>query len=165
VAYRALRRRVFVTEQDMFTGDDSDQVDADPRTVVLVARDLDGQVIGGVRLGPAGPGPDLGHWVGGRLVVEPAARRSTARVGPALVRAACACAEAAGVLRFEATVQQANEVLFARLGWEPVRRVTVAGRPHVLMRWPVRRIATLAAATKGPRTEKRRVGKECRSRW
>jgi AIR synthase-related protein len=92
----------------------------------------------------------MGHWLGGRLVVEPAARRTTARVGPALVRAACARAEAAGALRFEATVQQSNEVLFTRLGWQSVRPATVAGRPHVLMRWPVRRIAAQAASTKGP---------------
>jgi putative N-acetyltransferase (TIGR04045 family) len=149
-AYRELRRRVFVAEQGMFDRDDTDEHDGDPRTVVLVARDPAGQVVGGVRLGPAGPGPDIGHWLGGRLVVEPAARRTAARVGPALVRAACARAEAAGALRFEATVQQANEVLFTRLGWQSVRPATVAGRPHVLMRWPVRRIAGLAAATKGP---------------
>jgi AIR synthase-related protein len=54
------------------------------------------------------------------------------------------------VLRFEATVQVRNEVLFTRLGWQAVRPATVAGTPHVLMRWPIGRIAALAAATKGP---------------
>ena len=49
-------------------------------------------------LGPAIDGPDVGWWQGGRLV---AAARSGA--GAALVRAACARAEAAGALRFDAT--------------------------------------------------------------
>jgi AIR synthase-related protein len=71
-------------------------------------------------------------------------------VGAALVRAACARAEDEGVLRFEASVQARNEVFFARLGWRQVRRITVAGTPHVLMRWPIGRIAALAAAAKSP---------------
>ncbi|GII25123.1 MSMEG_0567/sll0787 family protein [Planosporangium mesophilum] len=145
-AYRALRTEVFVTEQGLFTRHDLDSYDADERTVVLVARDNRGEVIGGVRLHPAGDGPDLGWWRGGRLAVVPASR-GVAGVGPALVRAACAYAENAGVLRFEATVQLRNEPMFSRLGWTAVRTVTVAGVPHVLMRWPVGRIAA-AAATK-----------------
>ena len=153
-AYHALRARVFVAEQGLFEGDDLDDRDADPRTVVLVARDPGGTVIGGVRLGPAGGGPDIGWWYGSRLVVHPAARRVTAGtaegVGAALVRAACAHAEQAGALRFEATVQADNETFFRRLGWQRVRPVTVAGAPHVLMRWPIRRLATLASAAKSP---------------
>jgi AIR synthase-related protein len=54
------------------------------------------------------------------------------------------------VLRFEATVQARNEILFTRLGWRRVRPASVAGTPHVLMRWPIGRIAALAAATKAP---------------
>ncbi len=54
------------------------------------------------------------------------------------------------MLRFEASVQARNEVFFARLGWRRVRRITVAGTPHVLMRWPIGRIAALAAAAKSP---------------
>jgi len=148
-AYRALRTRVFVEEQGLFAGHDRDERDEDPRTVVLVARDRAGTVIGGVRLGPAGGGADLGWWTGSRLAVDRAARIARG-VGPALVRAACAFAENAGVLRFEATVQARNEILFTRLGWRPVRPVTVAGTPHVLMRWPIGRIAALAGATKSP---------------
>jgi putative N-acetyltransferase (TIGR04045 family) len=144
-AYRALRTRVFVHEQGLFTGHDLDEHDADPRTTVLVARGRDGAVIGGVRLAPAVE-PDLGWWFGSRLVVEPSRR---GHVGPALVRAACAYAENAGVLRFEATVQAQNEALFRRLGWESIRPVTVAGAPHMLMRRPIGRIAALARATKG----------------
>ncbi|UOE22121.1 GNAT family N-acetyltransferase [Thermobifida halotolerans] len=144
-AYRALRTEVFVHEQGLFTGHDLDAHDDDPRTIVLVARDREGAVLGGVRLGPADAGPDLGWWLGGRLVVAPSSR---GRIGPALVRAACAHAENAGVLRFEATVQARNERLFRRLGWDAVRPVTVADRPHVLMRWPIGRIAALAKTTK-----------------
>jgi AIR synthase-related protein len=64
------------------------------------------------------------------------------------VRAACARAEAEGALRFDATVQLGTQRFFQRLGWETVRPVTVANTPHVLMRWPIGRIAELAAATK-----------------
>jgi putative N-acetyltransferase (TIGR04045 family) len=147
-AYRELRARVFVSEQGLFDRSDTDDHDDDPRTVVLVARASDGTVIGGVRLGPAGPGPDIGWWYGGRLVVDPAARRG--RAGADLVRAACAHAEQAGALRFDATVQPAQERFFRRLGWHPVRPAIVAGRPHVLMRWPIGRLAGLAAQTKSP---------------
>jgi len=145
--YYALRRAVFVDEQGLFDHDDRDWHDDDPRAVVLLARDRDGALLGGVRLGPAVPGPDIGWWLGGRLAVD-GRHRTGPGVGAALVRAACAYAESAGALRFEATVQAANEAFFARLGWLRVRPVGVAGHPHVLMRWPIGRIAALAAATK-----------------
>ncbi|WP_405720067.1 GNAT family N-acetyltransferase [Streptomyces sp. NBC_01537] len=151
-AYHHLRREVFVHEQGLFHTHDTDDHDADPRTLVLVARDRTGTVIGGVRLGPADDGPDIGWWYGGRLAVAPAAR-GAGGVGAALVRAACARAEAEGVLRFEATVQARNEVLFRRLGWTAVRQTTVAGAPHTLMRHPIGRIdaqATAAKAALGP---------------
>nr|WP_256122602.1 MSMEG_0567/sll0787 family protein [Streptomyces sp. LUP47B] len=148
-AYRRLRRETFVHEQGLFAGHDLDDRDADPRTLVLVAKDHAGTVIGGVRLGPVADGPDIGWWAGGRLVVAPGARGPHG-IGAALVRAACARAETEGVLRFDATVQARNEVLFKRLGWRSVRGTTVAHTPHVLMRWPIGRIAALAAATKSP---------------
>jgi putative N-acetyltransferase (TIGR04045 family) len=144
-AYRALRTRAFVHEQGMFADHDRDDRDDDPRTVVLVALDGDGTVVGGVRLGPADDGPDIGWWLGGRLVVDHAAGRGT---GAALIRAACAHAENAGVLRFEATVQDRYGPLFGRLGWQTVAPATVRERPHLLVRWPIGRIAALVAATK-----------------
>ncbi len=146
--YHALRRAVFVAEQGLFERDDLDEHDLDDRTVVLLARDPDGTLLGGVRLGPATDGADIGWWNGGRLAVARAHRVSGHGVGAALVRAACAYAESAGVLRFEASVQARNERFFSRLGWQRVRAVQVAGQPHVLMRWPIGRIAALAAATK-----------------
>lgn len=150
-AYRLLRRRVFVEEQGLFEDDDLDFRDEDPRTVVLVARNPAGVVIGGVRLGPAGDGPDIGWWRGSRLVVDPGVRGAPG-VGPALVRAACAYAEAAGVLRFEADVQERAVGMFTRLGWRAVRPARVAGRPHRTMRWPIGRLAQAAAgkAVLGP---------------
>ncbi|MET3960676.1 putative N-acetyltransferase (TIGR04045 family) [Marmoricola sp. OAE513] len=150
-AYRALRRRVFVQEQGLFHRSDADDVDSDPRTRVLVVRAPDGTVLGGVRIHPttggAEIGRDIGWWRGSRLVVAPGAARGT---GSMLVRAACALAETAGALRFDATVQEQNEVLFTRLGW--VRRGTnlVQGVPHALMDYPIARVQRLADATKAP---------------
>ncbi|WP_406465103.1 GNAT family N-acetyltransferase [Streptomyces sp. NBC_01622] len=146
-AYGRLRTDTFVREQGLFTGDDLDDRDADTRTVVLVARAPDGTVIGGVRLGPVDDGPDLGWWQGGRLVVA-RKERGPHGIGAALVRAACARAEAEGALRFDATVQTRNEVLFRRLGWRSVRTTEVARTPHVLMRWPIGRIAAQVTVTK-----------------
>lgn len=145
-AYRALRREVFVREQGLFAGTDADDVDDDPRTIVLVARATDGEVLGGVRLAPT-TAPDLGWWRGSRLVVTPDARLLLG-VGAALVRAACAAAEDAGALRFDATVQAANERLFRRLGWVPRERVHLHGHPHVVVDWPIARVQRLADATK-----------------
>lgn len=147
-AYRQLRQEVFVHEQGLFATTDVDDVDDDPRCVVLVARVGDGTVVGGVRLAPAWPGADIGWWLGGRLAVHAGARRTVRGLGSALVRAACAHAEAAGAIRFEATVQADNADFFARLGWHAVRPCVVAGAPHVLMRWPIDRFARQAAETK-----------------
>jgi putative N-acetyltransferase (TIGR04045 family) len=143
--YHALRHDAFVDRQGLFDRHDLDDRDTDPRTVVLLARDAAGAVLGGVRLGPVDDGPDLGWWQGGRLVVAPGSPHGT---GTALVRAACARAESEGALRFEATVQARNERMFSRIGWSSVRPVTVAGTDHVLMRWPIDRIAALARSAK-----------------
>jgi putative N-acetyltransferase (TIGR04045 family) len=148
-AYRQLRQQVFVTEQGLFTGgNDHDDVDDDPRTVVLVATSLAGEVLGGVRLGPV-TDPDIGWWQGGRLAVRSGARGGRG-VGATLVTAACRTAVAAGAVRFDATVQPDNAVFFERLGWLDVGAAVVAGQPHRLMHWPIDRIAALVAATKSP---------------
>lgn len=147
-AYRRLRRAEFVAEQGLFAGTDSDDLDDDPRTVVLVATAPDGHVLGGVRLAPAhhcGMATDIGWWTGSRLVVDRAVRATG--VGPALVRAACAYVESAGVLRFEATVQQRYARLFAHLGWDLLGTRLVAGQEHTWVRWPLHPIQR-AAATK-----------------
>jgi putative N-acetyltransferase (TIGR04045 family) len=146
-AYRALRREVFVAEQGMFSADDADRMDEDPRTVVLLARASDGTVLGGVRLAPAVEGRDIGWWSGSRLVVS-ATARTHAGIGGALVRAACARAESEGALRFDATVQTQNEPLFRRLGWTALSTVDLHGRPHTHMLWPIDRVERLARVTK-----------------
>jgi putative N-acetyltransferase (TIGR04045 family) len=147
--FQVLRRRVFVAEQGLFDHDDYDDMDDDLRTVVLVATDQRGALLGGVRLGPVSRDADLGWWAGSRLAVAPRAR-SAGGIGAALVRAACARAESAGVLRFDAMVQAQNEPLFRRLGWKRVGEVDAHGFPHVRMTWPVGRIEALARATKAP---------------
>ena len=108
-AYRRLRHDVFVTEQGLFAGTDSDDHDEDPRTVVLLARRTGGQdageVLGGVRLHPmTGDGPtaaDLGWWRGSGSR-SPRTARLVHGIGAALIRAACAEAESRGALRFDA---------------------------------------------------------------
>lgn len=146
--YRAIRRDVFVAEQGIFDADDVDRLDDDPRTIVLVCVDPDGSVLGGVRLSPAVEGRDIGWWTGSRLVVRRDAR-GAGGIGSALVREACATALRVGVLRFEATVQDRNEPLFRRLGWQQWGRTTIGGAPHVRMRWPIERVQQLVDATKG----------------
>lgn len=149
-AYRRLRHDAFVRDQHLFADSDADDVDDDPRTVVLVATGPDGSVLGGVRLAPRWE-PDLGWWTGSRLVTSrspvQAAARSTG-VGPALVRASCAHAESAGVLRFDATVQRRYAAMFAALGWEHHGECLVAGQPHEVMRWPLHQMQRLTDATK-----------------
>ncbi|OLT01287.1 AIR synthase [Pseudonocardia sp. CNS-004] len=145
--HAALRHAAFVAEQGLFAGTDRDDADDDPRTRVLVARAADGAVLGGVRLGPAEPNrPDIGWWTGSRLVAAPGAPPA---VGPALVRAACSTAEAAGVLRFDACVQDRYARMFTRLGWQRTGTTVIGGRGHTSMTWPVGRLAALARATKG----------------
>ncbi|MBT0568085.1 MSMEG_0567/sll0787 family protein [Williamsia sp. CHRR-6] len=148
--YRRLRREAFVVEQHLFTRDDHDDIDDDPRTVVLVALDPDGTVLGGVRLAPCTP-TDIGWWAGSRLVVRPGGRHLGA--GPALIRAACAHAQAHGVLRFDALVQARHLSIFRRLGWVAATGVdhadsSVGGVEHIAMRWPIGAIQATADATK-----------------
>ena len=114
------------------------------------------QVLGGVRLRPRAAGPaDVGWWRGSRLVVDPDARAG-ARAA-ALVRAACARAEAAGALRFDATVQADK-----RARSSPGSAGTRAGRWHArtagrtsLMRWPLEPASQRWPATKAP------LGRRC----
>lgn len=145
--YRTLRTEAFVTDHGLFARSDRDDVDDDPRTVVLVAVDHRDGVVGGVRVGPVGAGNDGGGWwAGSRLVVKP----GHGGVGALLVRAACATAEAGGALRMDAAVQRQRQAFFERLGWWAAGEIAVAGRPHAAMRWPIDRVARLVAATKAP---------------
>ena len=143
-AYAVLRRHAF-EKQGLVEESELDDIDRDPHTIVLVARDPDGTIHGGVRLAPApaAGGRELGWWVGGRLVVAPG---SPPRTGAALVRAACARAEAEGALRLDALVHADKERFFGYLGWQRRGRVEHRGVPHVRMRWPIGLVAGQAAA-------------------
>jgi putative N-acetyltransferase (TIGR04045 family) len=148
-AYRTLRRRAFVDEQGLFAGSDRDDVDDDPRAIVLVATATDGgAVLGGVRLAPL-TARDIGWWAGSRLVVDETVRGASG-LGAQLVQEACHVAEAAGALRFDATVQERYAGLFRRLGWTDRGPAVVGGAAHRSMRWPIDRIRALAERTKAP---------------
>ncbi|CAN5440294.1 GNAT family N-acetyltransferase [soil metagenome] len=149
LAYARLRQDVFVAEQGLFAGSDRDNLDDVAERIVLVARDRDGTIVGGVRLTPGVPGRDLAWWVGSRRVVA-GGHRGARHLGAALIGAACARVEQEGALRFDATVQSARVPLFERLGWTCGPSVTVAGAPHHRMRWPIGRIQRLVEATKAP---------------
>ncbi len=149
-AYRALRRRAFVEQQELFARDDRDEHDGAAHTIVLVAVAADGEVLGGVRLHPEGEDPGLGWWRGSRLVVGQVAGAARGRVGAALVRSACVAAVDAGALRFDAHVQDDHVRFFARLGWEPIGAHGGLPLGHELMRWPVDRFEALVSATKSP---------------
>lgn len=144
-AYHALRRQVFCAELGLFDEAGSGDLDDHDETAVALVARHGGRVVGGVRLFEVFPG----WWQGGRLVVSPDARAGLG-VGSALIRRACAEAEARGALRFDATVLPGNTRLFERLGWVRIRAVVVAGVPHDLVRWPIGRVARLAGATKNP---------------
>ena len=123
-AHFAVRRAVFVDEQDMFAGDDRDERDARATTLHAVGV-VGGSVAGAVRLYPLGGG----DWKGDRLAVLPAARHGA--LGARLVRFAVATAGERGGCRMVAMIQLPNVAFFEGLGW---RRdgATVAfhGRPH-----------------------------------
>ncbi len=146
--YHRLRQRAFVEQQGLFAGHDLDLHDEAAATVVLVAVDPEGEVVGGVRLHPLPEHPEIGWWNGSRLVCNAQLGVRRGAVGAALVRAACAVALERGALRFDAQVQERHERFFAKLGWERTGSTEVGGRPHAAMRWPVPRFATLVEQTK-----------------
>jgi putative N-acetyltransferase (TIGR04045 family) len=146
-AHRALRHTAFVAEQGLFDGHDLDEADASSGTLVLVARDASGQVVGGVRVHPHPDHAGLGWWHGSRLVVAPGAPPNAA---PTLVRAATATARSLGALRFDATVQPMARRLFERLGWTVLATVDVRGRDHLLMVASDQRVARALDELKRP---------------
>ena len=150
-AYRRLRREAFVDDQHLFAGSDADDVDDDPRAIVLVAvAAADG---GGRRRGPTGAARRRATSAGGRAAASSSTSASEERPAsePRLVRGGVrTVAEASGVLRFDATVQDRYAAMFRRLGWTDHGPTDVAGAPHRRMRWPIDRIRTLAERTKAP---------------
>lgn len=128
--YYALRRTVFVEEQGLFDATDIDDHDAVATPIVVVghAAGMPDEVVGAVRIYPAG----AGTWYGGRLGVS-RGYRSRGVVGSALVVAAVCTAHARGCTRFLATIQEANVAFFERHHFAKRGAVPVCGLPHELM--------------------------------
>lgn len=129
---RALRRRVFCEEQQVFEGDDLDAIDAQAQTLVAVSAlgGMPDEVVGTVRIHTADDGDGL--WWGSRLAVHPAYRKH-GHLGATLIRLAVCSAHARGCRIFLAHVQSQNVPLFEKLHWTALRAETLHGRPHHLM--------------------------------
>ncbi|HEY7618704.1 MAG TPA: MSMEG_0567/Sll0786 family nitrogen starvation N-acetyltransferase [Solirubrobacteraceae bacterium] len=123
-AHHAVRRAVFVDEQEMFAGDDRDERDA-MRSTLHAIGSADGRVAGAVRLYPLGGG----DWKGDRLAVLSEARHGS--LGAKLVRFAVATAGVRGGARMLAMIQLPNVAFFESLGWRRDGDVVgFHGRPH-----------------------------------
>ena len=123
-AHFAVRRSVFVDEQEMFAGEDRDERDARITTLHAIGI-ADGRIAGAVRLYPLGGG----DWKGDRLAVLPEARHGA--LGARLVRFAVATAAKRGGARMVAMIQLPNVAFFEALGWQrDGDTVAFHGRPH-----------------------------------
>ncbi len=111
----AVRRAIFVEEQQMFEGSDKDEFDAHAVHLVAILEDT-GRVVGAVRCYST----DDGTWYGGRLAVAKDCRRLGVLVGPRLVRLAEDVVRQRGCRRFLAFVQPQNVRFFQHLGWRAV---------------------------------------------
>jgi putative N-acetyltransferase (TIGR04045 family) len=107
-----IRYEVFVTEQQLFTGSDRDDYDADPDVVHVLAF-LNDEPVGTVRLFPLDRADRL--WQGDRLAVLRSARIHG--LGRPLVRFAVKTAGERGGREMVAHIQLQNVALFERLGW------------------------------------------------
>jgi putative N-acetyltransferase (TIGR04045 family) len=130
--YFAIRKTTFVDEQRLFDGSDVEPVDADPRTLHVVAIcEPGGEIVGVVRCCPA----EDGTWFGGRLTVVAAYRASRLLVGRALVRTAEELVMERGVRVFLGHIQLPIVGFFEHLGWQKVDEPAIfAGISHQLMR-------------------------------
>jgi putative N-acetyltransferase (TIGR04045 family) len=110
-AHFAVRHRVFVEAQGLFTGTDRDERDDLPETLHVVG--VAGEsIVGAVRLYPL---DDDGLWQGDRLAVLPEAR--VRHLGARLVRFAVATAGERGGHTMVARIQLPNVRFFEHLGW------------------------------------------------
>jgi putative N-acetyltransferase (TIGR04045 family) len=125
-AHHAVRHRVFVDEQRIFTGSDRDGHDDDPSTIHVIGV-VNGVIGGAVRLFPLGGDGDV--WQGDRLAVLPEHRAHG--LGAPLVRHAVRVAGEHGGRVMVAHIQLANVTFFERLGWRCDGDVeTYAQLPH-----------------------------------
>jgi putative N-acetyltransferase (TIGR04045 family) len=126
----ALRRRVFCLEQEIFNGDDRDEID---ETCLLLAASScmfghADEVVGTVRIHQ----PEPGLWWGSRLAVAAPFRRVSG-LGAALIRLAVGTAKSQGAATFLAHVQTQNVKLFEAMDWRRLDEKLIHGRPHYLM--------------------------------
>ena len=122
--HHAIRHHVFVVEQSIFAGSDTDARDDDPATTRVLGR-CDGVAAGSVRIYELEPG----LWQGDRLAVLPPYR--VLGLGTPLVRYAVALAGAHGGSTMIAHIQLPNVAFFTHLGWRLSGAVeSYAGRPH-----------------------------------
>lgn len=126
-AYFALRRSIFVEEQQLFPQDDSDELDTIAYPIVAIDL-VQNQVVGVVRIYEMEPG----LWYGGRLGTHPDYRRGW-QIGKGLIYKAVTTANLWGCQQFLATVQQQNVRFFQRLHWRSLEEITICGCPHHLM--------------------------------
>ena len=126
-AYFALRRTIFVEEQDVFTDDDLDYLDQKAYPIVAIETATN-RVVGVVRIYEAEPRV----WYGGRLGTHPEYRRGW-QIGKGLIHKAVTTANTWGCDRFLATVQLQNVRFFQRLHWDSLEEITICDRPHHLM--------------------------------
>ncbi|MBD1842646.1 GNAT family N-acetyltransferase [Cyanobacteria bacterium FACHB-63] len=126
-AYYALRRLIFVEEQQLFSGDDRDDIDQIAYPIVAIASNTQ-QVVGVVRIYPG----ESGLWYGGRLGTHPEYRKGW-HIGKGLIYKAVTTANTWGCRQFLATVQLQNVRFFQRLHWEALQEISLYDRPHCLM--------------------------------
>jgi putative N-acetyltransferase (TIGR04045 family) len=134
-AYFALRRAIFAEEQQLFQGDDWDEIDAIAYPIVAIApshllekNSYLPSVVGVVRIYQVEPG----IWYGGRLGTHADYRKGW-QIGKGLINKAVTTAHAWGCKQFLATVQLQNVRFFQRLHWQSLREVMLCDRPHHLM--------------------------------
>ncbi len=128
---RALRRRVFCTEQKIFSDNDIDEIDTYAQVLVAIANcgGWHERVVGTVRIHPEKDNT----WWGSRLAVE-STFRTQAGLGSTLIKLAVSSAHGLGCNVFLAQVQKKNEKLFQKLNWKSQFETLVKAHPHVMMK-------------------------------
>jgi len=126
-SYFALRRSIFAEEQQLFEGDDRDEIDMIAYPIIAIAGDTQ-QTVGVVRIYETQPG----IWYGGRLGTHPDYRKGW-QIGKGLIYKAVTTAHTWGCAQFFATVQLQNVRFFQRLHWESLQEITICDRAHHLM--------------------------------
>jgi putative N-acetyltransferase (TIGR04045 family) len=125
-SYFTLRHAIFVEEQQIFQGSDTDEIDDIAYPIIAV--DAANQIIGVVRIYELTPG----IWYGGRLGTHRDYRRGW-QIGKGLIYKAVTTASTWECHQFLATVQLQNVRFFQRLHWHSLEELSICDRPHHLM--------------------------------